>query len=116
MDPRGSYAATGEEAVPQPAAPLAPACRAALVGHLSGDCHDLLARLDAELKQAQMPAVSCAALLRVDLEAARALIDWVADHEEQGRRIDFVDVHRLVASFFHVVGITDHANVITRSK
>jgi hypothetical protein len=116
-DPRGSFAAvSAQAAAPKAAAPLAAECRAMLVGHLAGDCHDLLHRLDAELRQAQIPTVSCAALLRVDLEAARSLIDWVADHEEQGRRIDFVDVHRLVAIFFNVVGITDHANVSPRSK
>ncbi|HSV59834.1 MAG TPA: STAS domain-containing protein, partial [Variovorax sp.] len=116
MDPRGSFVAVNAQAAPQPAAPLAAECRAMLVGQLSGDCQEMLLRLDGELKQAQIPTVNCAALLRVDLEAARALIDWVADHEEQGRRIDFVDVHRLVATFFHVVGITDHANVSPRSK
>ena len=118
VDPRGSYTGVNDGAAPtaqQQASPAAPS-RAALVGQLSGDCRPLLQRLDAELTQALMPAVSCAALLRVDLEAARALIDWVAGHEEQGRRIEFVDAHRLVATFFHVVGITDHANVIVRSK
>ena len=116
VDPRGSYVLVNDGAEPvQQAEPAAPS-RAALVGHLSGDCRPLLQRLDAELTQALMPAVSCAALLRVDLEAARALIDWVAGHEEQGRRIEFIDAHRLVATFFHVVGITDHATVIVRSK
>ncbi len=116
VDPRGSYAQLDDGAAA--AAEVAPAApsRAALVGQLSGDCRPLLQRLDAELTQALMPAVSCAALLRVDLEAARALIDWVAGHEERGLRVEFVDAHRLVATFFHVVGITDHANVIVRSK
>lgn len=115
IDPRGSYAALDEIAPPPPAFSGEPG-RAALVGYLGGDCKPLLQRLDAQLVHALMPTVSCAALLRVDLEGARALIDWVAGHEEQGRRIEFVDAHRLVATFFHVVGITDHASVSIRSK
>lgn len=114
-DPRGSYAALDEAVVPAPALP-ADSGSAVLVGYLGGDCKPLLQRLDAQLVHALMPTVSCAALLRVDLEGARAIIDWVAGHEEQGRRIEFVDVHRLVATFFHVVGITDHASVSVRSK
>jgi len=115
VDPRGSYASTDDEAAPPVQAYSEPS-RASLVGHLGGDCQHLLVRLDAELKNALMPTVSCDALLRVDLEGARALVDWVAGHEEQGRRIEFVDAHRLVASFFHVTGITDHASVSIRSK
>lgn len=114
IDPRGTYAAVDTEVAPAPA--YSEPSRAALVGHLGGDCQQLLLRLDADLKNALMPTVSCDALLRVDLEGARALVDWVAGHEEQGRRIEFVDAHRLVAAFFHVVGITDHASVSIRSK
>ncbi|SFM14886.1 STAS domain-containing protein [Variovorax sp. OV329] len=116
IDPRGSYTAMDVGVAPAPAVYSAEPSRAVLMGHLGGDCQQLLLRLDADLKNALMPTVSCAALLRVDLEGARALIDWVAGHEEQGRRIEFVDAHRLVASFFHVVGVTDHASVSTRSK
>ncbi|HYP70185.1 MAG TPA: STAS domain-containing protein [Variovorax sp.] len=115
LDPRGSYTATHEVEAPAPAR-SGETGQAALVGYLGGDCKPVLQRLDAQMISALMPTVSCAALLRVDLEGARALIDWVAGHEEQGRRIEFIDVHRLVATFFHVVGITDHASVSIRSK
>ncbi|MBS0339406.1 MAG: STAS domain-containing protein [Proteobacteria bacterium] len=114
-DPRGSYECLDRSAPPVPDYP-ADSSGAALVGYLGGDCKPLLQRLDAQLVHALMPIVSCAALLRVDLEGARAIIDWVAGHEEQGRRIEFVDMHRLVATFFHVVGITDHASVSIRSN
>ena len=42
--------------------------------------------------------------------------NWVADHEAQGQRVEFVDAHRLVAAFFGVIGIADHANVSPRSE
>lgn len=114
-DPRGSYTSLDPAAAPAPELG-ADSGGAALVGYLGGDCKPKLQRLDAQLMHALMPIVSCAALLRVDLEGARAIIDWVAGHEEQGRRIEFVDMHRLVATFFHVVGITDHASVSIRSN
>ncbi|MBS0453729.1 MAG: hypothetical protein JSS14_20715 [Proteobacteria bacterium] len=114
-DPRGSYECLDQAAPPVPDYP-ADSGGAALVGNLGGDCKPMLQRLDAQLMHALMPIVSCAALVRVDLEGARAIIDWVAGHEEQGRRIEFVDMHRLVATFFHVVGITDHASVSIRSN
>jgi ABC-type transporter Mla MlaB component len=115
IEPRGSYVSSNESAAPAPVA-LPNSGRAALIGHLGSDCRASLQRLDAQLENALMPTVSCAALLRVDLEGARALVDWVAGYEETGRRIEFTDAHRLVATFFHVVGITDHASVSTRSK
>jgi ABC-type transporter Mla MlaB component len=115
IEPRGSYVSSNESAAPAPVA-LPASGRAALIGHLGSDCRTSLQRLDAQLENALMPTVSCAALLRVDLEGARALVDWVAGYEETGRRIEFTDAHRLVATFFHVVGITDHASVSTRSK
>ncbi|MDM0114594.1 hypothetical protein QTI66_20750 [Variovorax sp. J22R133] len=115
VEPRGTYS-DFTAPVPPPNTNISFPSRALLVGQLSGDCRNLLRRLDFELSHALTPIVSCAALVRVDLEAARALVDWVADHEEKGMRIEFVEAHRLVATFFHVVGITEHATVAVRAK
>jgi ABC-type transporter Mla MlaB component len=94
------------------------AFRSMLSGELSGDLPEVWPRLDAELVDAEFAArpavVSCAGLVRLDFSAAGALLNWAAAHEARGRRIQFVDVHRLVAAFFRVVGISDHATVALR--
>jgi hypothetical protein len=35
--------------------------------------------------------------------------------ESEGRQVQFRDVHRLVAAFFNVIGINEHARVIPRA-
>ena len=120
-DPRGSYAMIGpDQRAPDlqgDASGLPAASRqAALAGELTGHCTDVLARIDRELAHTSPLLVSCTALVRVDLEAARALLDWTAGYQDHGLRIEFVDVQRMVAAFFHVVGITDHAGVAVRSR
>jgi hypothetical protein len=60
------------------------------------------------------PVVSCAALVRIDFAAAGTLLNWVTDHHSSGRSVQFIDVHRLAAAFFDVIGIADHASVALR--
>ena len=59
--------------------------------------------------------VSCRNLIRVDFSAAGGILNWVSAHHAQGREIKFTEVHRLIAAFFHVIGITEHAKVVTRN-
>jgi ABC-type transporter Mla MlaB component len=59
--------------------------------------------------------ISCAKLIRVDFSAAGTLLNWVSARQNEGRVVHFTDVHRLVAAFFHVIGISEHAKVITRT-
>jgi hypothetical protein len=42
------------------------------------------------------------------------LLNWVTARQAEGRIVQFSDVHRLVAAFFHVIGISEHAKVSTR--
>ena len=58
--------------------------------------------------------ISCAKLIRVDFSAAGTLLNWVTTQQTQGRVIQFSDVHRLVAAFFHVIGINEHARITLR--
>jgi len=114
-DPRGAFTRVSAPAgAPLPTAGVADSL--ALVGALGADCQGELLRLDAGLAAGHAPQVDCTALLRVDLDAVRVLIDWVAGHEARGRRVEFVDAHRLVAIFLQVVGVTDHADVTARGK
>jgi len=59
--------------------------------------------------------VSCADLMRVDFSAAGRLLTWVLACLEAGRKVRFDDVPYLVAAFFHVIGIDEHAQVVVRT-
>jgi anti-anti-sigma regulatory factor len=58
--------------------------------------------------------VSCKGLVRVDFSAAGSILNWVAMREAEGCHVQFRDVHRLVAAFFNVIGINEHARVLPR--
>lgn len=85
-----------------------------LIGELQGDPSEQLARLDELLLDSTQRSISCRLLVRVDFAAAGAILNWVSAHHAEGRRIRFVEVHRLISAFFHVIGITEHADVDTR--
>lgn len=93
---------------------------AVLAGDLSGESESTWRRLDAEIADAAAddptaPAlIQCTALVRLDLAAAGTLLHWVTERDASGQRVQFVDAHRLIAAFFKVVGIADHAVVKVR--
>ena len=84
-----------------------------LVGELLGDPANALAALDAQVQTAPVFVVSCRYLIRVDFSAAGSILNWVSAYQAKGQEIQFVDVHRLIAAFFHVIGITQYAKVQT---
>ncbi|RZL96290.1 MAG: STAS domain-containing protein [Variovorax sp.] len=86
-----------------------------LSGDLVGESLATWQRLDAELAGASSSSISCAALVRIDFAAAGTLLNWVTARDAQGQRVEFVDAHRLVAAFFDVIGIADHATVAART-
>lgn len=86
-----------------------------LSGQLIGDVHPTLGRLDEELGDAKRVVVSCTRLIRVDFLAAGDLLNWVLTKRKEERTVHFVDAHRLVASFFGAMGITEHAQVQIRN-
>jgi hypothetical protein len=47
--------------------------------------------------------------------AAGTLLNWVSSRQAEGRQVQFVQVHRLVAAFFNVIGISEHARVVART-
>jgi ABC-type transporter Mla MlaB component len=87
-----------------------------LSGDLLGDALEALNELQQELNGADHLVISCARLVRVDFSAAGSILNWVAERESQGCRIVFSDVSRLVAAFFNVIGISEHATVVLRTK
>ncbi len=85
-----------------------------LAGQIEGDAIAVLDRLEAKLMGADIMVISCSKLIRVDFSAAGTLLNWVSAREAENRAVQFTDVNRLVAAFFNVIGITEHARVLTR--
>ncbi len=88
---------------------------AEMEGEITGDAADVLLRLEAALHGGNRLVVSCARLIRVDFAAAGSILNWVADRQQEDCHVQFREVHRLVAVFFNVIGITEHAKVVARS-
>jgi anti-anti-sigma regulatory factor len=86
-----------------------------LSGHIMGDAVEMLDALNAKLENADLIVVLCARLVRLDFLAAGALLNWVSARQTEGRQVQFKDLHRLVAVFFNVIGINEHAKVTPRT-
>lgn len=86
-----------------------------LRGEVLGDAADVLAAIDQASVVSDMVSVSCRYLVRVDFSAAGSILNWVAQKQAQGCTVQFQDVHRLVAAFFNVIGINEHARIVPRA-
>ena len=93
-----------------------PAVVVELAGEIVGDAAEALQRLEAGRQGTERLVISCAKLIRVDFSAAGSILNWVANRESEGCHVQFRDVHRLVAAFFNVIGINEHARVVLRSS
>ncbi|MEO7940766.1 MAG: STAS domain-containing protein, partial [Burkholderiaceae bacterium] len=87
---------------------------AEMAGNILGEAATALNILEQARNGAQRMVVSCANLIRVDFSAAGSILNWVAQLQAQGCEIEFREVHRLVAAFFGVIGINEHARVMMR--
>ena len=90
--------------------------RCDLVGELEGDAEEALSHLQAASGTSRHVVVSCALLIRADFSAAGAILNWAAVCEAEGCHVHFVQVPRLVAVFFHVLGIDKHAQITVRAN
>jgi ABC-type transporter Mla MlaB component len=86
-----------------------------LSGEIRGDPQVILDTLEKRLAGADVMIISCRNLIRVDFSAAGTLLNWVSGHHAKGRTVQFVDAHRLISAFFHVIGITEFARVVLRN-
>jgi ABC-type transporter Mla MlaB component len=86
----------------------------ALRGELMGDASEVLAELEKNETPGVKAVINCDGLLRVDFAAAGSILNWVAIRQAAGQQIQFQNAHRLVAAFFNVIGINEHAKVIAR--
>jgi ABC-type transporter Mla MlaB component len=107
----GAMTMVGDSQIPQ----ISNISTVELAGQILGDAADALATLDAKLAGADIMIISCDRLIRIDFSAAGTLLNWVSSRQAEGRQVQFVHVHRLVAGFFNVIGISEHARVIART-
>jgi ABC-type transporter Mla MlaB component len=92
------------------------AAMVALSGEILSDAAEALAQLEAAMGEgATQMVVSCDNLIRVDFSAAGSILNWVAGQRASGCMVQFRNVNRIVAAFFHVIGITEFARVVPRN-
>jgi ABC-type transporter Mla MlaB component len=91
-----------------------PRAEVELTGELQGDPSKALIPLNEAMKQTHMLVISCKWLIRVDFSAAGSILNWVANGQADGCQIEFRDVSCLVATFFNLIGINEHAQVLAR--
>ena len=89
---------------------------AALQGQIDGDATPLLQPFEALLRAGVPLTIACDRLIRVDFAAAGAVLNWAAEQQRQGHVVQFRNLQRLVAIFFNVIGINEHAWVIPRKN
>ena len=94
-----------------PASQMSTIASVELSGQIQGDVNAVLDKLHYKFAGAEVLVISCAKLIRVDFSAAGALLNWVSEREQENRQVQFAEVNRLVAAFFNVIGITEHATV-----
>jgi ABC-type transporter Mla MlaB component len=86
-----------------------------LSGSIIGDVSATIERLEARFAGADFLSISCMKLVRVDFSAAGTLLNWVSSLQTHGRQVQFTGVHRLIAGFFNVIGISESARIVVRS-
>ena len=87
---------------------------AVLEGFIEGDAAPALQPLDALRRSGAPLVVDCSRLVRVDFAAVGSVLNWAAAQQAEGHAVQFIHLHRLVAVFFNVIGINDHARVVPR--
>jgi ABC-type transporter Mla MlaB component len=93
---------------------LPDACHAELFGEVLGATTDKLQALQSVTQSGSDIVVNCDRLIRVDFSAAGNILNWVATAQAAGRQVELRRVPRLVAAFFNLIGINEHARVTSR--
>ena len=104
----------GESATVGPNSQMSNISTVELAGQILGDATEALDMLESKTLGADIVVISCARLIRIDFSAAGTLLNWVSARQSEARQVQFVEVHRLVAAFFNVIGISEHARVMAR--
>ncbi|HYD74952.1 STAS domain-containing protein [Ramlibacter sp.] len=104
----------GESLSASPSSQMATVATVELAGQILGDAKEAIDLLDSKLAGADFMVISCARLIRIDFTAAGTLLNWVSARQGEGRQVQFIEVNRLVAAFFNVIGIGECARVSAR--
>lgn len=88
--------------------------QAALSGQINGDAAPLLAPFEALMRPGVPLIIACDRLIRMDFAAAGSALNWAAEQQAQGHVLQFDKLQRLVAIFFNVIGVNEHAWVVPR--
>ena len=86
-----------------------------LYGVLEGDPQAHLDALTQQAQAGQVLEIACGQLIRVDFVAAGSILNWAAELQNQGYSLRFTQLHQLVAAFFFMIGIQEHAKLQVRS-
>lgn len=92
------------------------AAASTFTGHIEGDATAALDALAALAKPDEPLVVACDRLIRIDFSAAGSVLNWAAAQQAEGRKVQFHNLHRLVAVFFNVIGVSEHAWVVPRKN
>ncbi len=82
-----------------------------LAGVIEGDLQEWLDLLGQQAQPEQVLDVSCDNLIRLDFVAASCVLNWAAEMQSKGVQLRFSRLHQLMAAFFHVMGVHEHATV-----
>lgn len=88
--------------------------RFALQGVIDGDALPWLSEVQGKAKLGETLAIDCTRLVRMDFAAAGSVLNWAAQMQELGHVLQFSQLHQLLAVFFNVVGIQEHAQLTPR--
>lgn len=89
---------------------------AQLEGHIEGDATPVLEPLESQVRPGVPLIVACDRLIRIDFAAVGSVLNWAATQQAQGHVVQFTNLHRLVAVFFNVIGVNEHAWVVPRKN
>ncbi|WP_159913259.1 STAS domain-containing protein [Pantoea sp. 18069] len=113
--PRSSYLDALEE-MPEATETMAQApAGGGLVGCIEGDAMPWLVPLEAQARRDLPLVVDCSELIRLDFAAAGSVLNWSARMQAQGVELRFERMHQLVAVFFGMIGVSDHARLLPRT-
>jgi len=91
-----------------------PAPGQGLAGVIEGDAMPWLQPLKARARLGEPLEIRCDRLIRLDFVAAGSVLNWACEMQAYGHRLRFTQLHHLVAVFFQVIGIPEHACVAVR--
>jgi len=87
-----------------------------LCGEVLGDVLETMTLLSERVHPGEDLVISCARLIRMDFSAAGSLLNWLSSRKPRDGLVEFVNVPRLVATFFAVMGINQHATIVVRTR